>query len=162
MIWAQDSNGAIGYKNNLLFPLPEDLKYFAQQTKNSVVVMGRLTWDSLPDKNKPLPNRTNIVLTRSSVKFDDDVEIYSNFQSVKEKYNKDTVWIIGGSQIYKSLLSFADELYVTQIYEKAKNADVFAPSQENIDKLFKLSEQSNMMTSAYKNIPFQFKIFERI
>lgn len=162
MIWAQDLNGAIGYKNDLLFPLPEDLKYFARQTKNSVVVMGRLTWDSLPEKNKPLPNRKNIILTRSLLKIEEkNVEIHTHFDNVLQTYRNENIWIIGGSQIYKSLLEYADRLYITQICERAHNADVFAPSKEKIDELFKISEESDTMISAYRDVPFQFKTFER-
>lgn len=162
MIWAQDLNGAIGYKNDLLFPLPEDLKYFARQTKNSVVVMGRLTWDSLPEKNKPLPKRKNIILTRSPLEIkEENIEIHTDFNNVLQKYKNENIWIIGGSQIYKSLLEYADRLYITQISERAQNADVFAPPQDKIDELFKISEESDTMVSVYRDIPFQFKTFER-
>ena len=83
LIWVQDENGGIGKKGKLPWHIPEDLMNFKQITLNQVVIMGRITWDSL--SIKPLPKRRNIVLSHS--KFD-EVECYASVENCLKKQNK--------------------------------------------------------------------------
>lgn len=120
MIVASDSSGAIGCNNKLMWHLPEDLKYFKEQTNNSNVIMGRKTFESL-DMPDGLPNRFNFVITNNK----DKVKHTSNnvlFVSLKEmKYligfnPLETFWVIGGSQIYHELIDNVSELHHTLVY----------------------------------------------
>lgn len=130
-IVAVDKNWGIGKNNDLLFSIPEDMKFFRSTTLNKVVVMGGNTLRSFPNGN-PLKNRTNIVL---STKIDREdcivVRSYSELFEIIKKYPTDEVFIIGGASVYKEMLPFMDEILVTKV-EADGNADVFF---ENLDKL---------------------------
>ena len=130
LIVAVDENWAIGKEGDLLEKISEDLKRFKELTTNNIVVMGRVTFDSLP-KKRPLPNRKNIVLTRDKTLVIEGVEIcYTVDELLKmiEKEEKD-VFVMGGEKIYKSLLPFCKKAYVTKIYN-SYDADRY---MENLD-----------------------------
>ena len=147
-IAAVDSNYGIGYKGELLFNIKEDLKRFKELTTNNIVIMGRKTWDSLP--NKPLPNRINIVVTRKTDSIGDansnvfylDLENAKDFLSNENRKN-DNVFVIGGGQIYKELLPYCDRIYLTRAYKSFENVDAYFPDI-NIDNDWKLSESSDI------------------
>ena len=108
IIVAYDKNLAIGKDNTLVWRQSEDLKRFKRLTSGKTVVMGRKTYESI---GKPLPNRRNIVLSRQNINIE-GVEIIDSFDSL----NKDEdIFIIGGGEIYKNFIIFADRLYVTEI-----------------------------------------------
>lgn len=133
-----DKNWGIGYKNDLLVRIPEDIKFFREKTTNSIVIMGRKTYDSLPVK--PLPNRLlNIVVTSKINKMceeDDNGAILATMDFVKiylETLPKDSqanYYIIGGGQIYKELLPYCDTVYVTKINHTYQNVDTYFPNLE--------------------------------
>jgi dihydrofolate reductase len=130
LIVAVDENWAIGKEGDLLEKISEDLKRFKELTTNNIVVMGRVTFDSLP-KKRPLPNRKNIVLTRDKTLVIEGVEIcYTVDELLKmiEKEEKD-VFVMGGEKIYKLLLPFCKKAYVTKIYN-SYDADRY---MENLD-----------------------------
>ena len=113
LIWAQDSNGGIGKNGTLPWYISEDLKNFKKITSNSTIIMGRKTWDSLP--LKPLPNRRNIILSRTN---QDNVESYTSYNDCMVKLKKDNVekiFIIGGRSIYKLFFNIANFLHITKI-----------------------------------------------
>ena len=126
-IVAVDNNWGIGFNGDLLEHIPEDLKYFKQLTAGNVVIMGRKTWDSLP--NKPLPNRLNIVITSQKRENKENVK----FMSLKEAkqyaiINRPTnVFIIGGGNVYAQFINRVDKLYVTHIHHSWDDADTFFP-----------------------------------
>lgn len=132
-IVAADSNWGIGFNGNLLEHIPEDLKYFKQLTTDKVVVMGRKTWDSLP--KKPLPNRTNIIITKDYKKISDQGVMFYPLQGIKNfmqlQKNYLDFFVIGGGQIYKELLPFCDRVYVTKIYKEHENVDTYFPNLDN-------------------------------
>lgn len=108
IIVAYDKNLAIGKDNTLVWRQSEDLKRFKRLTSGKTVVMGRKTYESI---GKPLPNRRNIVLSRQNIDIE-GVEVINTFDSL----NKDEdIFIIGGGEIYKNFIIFADRLYVTEI-----------------------------------------------
>ena len=136
-IVAVDNNWGIGYNGDLLEHIPEDLKYFKTLTTDHVVVMGRKTWDSLP--KKPLPNRDNIVITRTTVPYTDNDAFFCDLEYLTShsknhlfRLSGNKEWfIIGGGTIYKELLPLCDRVYVTWICKDYENVDTYFP---NLDK----------------------------
>ena len=113
-----DKNRGIGFQGNLPWHLPEDLARFKKLTVDGVVLMGRKTWDSLPERFRPLPNRQNIVLTRDphSLKVPDGVQKSSSVEEgLKLADENKQIWIIGGGEIYRLALPFCTELYITDV-----------------------------------------------
>ena len=128
MIAAVGKNLELGKNNDLIWHLPNDLKYFKKITSGKTVIMGKNTFKSLP---KVLPNRKNIILTFSDDTEDlgNEVEIFHGIDEFLEAY-KDTqeeVFIIGGASIYKQFLKYADTLYLTEIDDTCSTASVYFP-----------------------------------
>ncbi|MDD2584775.1 MAG: dihydrofolate reductase [Bacteroidales bacterium] len=136
IIVATSLNNAIGRNNQLLWHISEDLKYFKKITSGHTVIMGRKTWESI---GRPLPNRRNIVISRSQNIFLEGAEVYSSLKDALKAANKsegpcgsqkidsEEVFIIGGGQIYKQALPIADKLYLTIVNETIEDADTFFP-----------------------------------
>lgn len=112
MIWAQDDNGNIGKNNQMPWHLPADFAYFKKQTTGKTIVMGRKTYDSL---GKALPNRKNIVLTRDEAFTLTDATVVHDKSEILALSKQETLFIIGGAQIYALFANDADRLYVTKI-----------------------------------------------
>ncbi len=132
-IVAVDSFWGIGKNNDMPWPrLKTDLQRFKSLTENSVVIMGKNTWLSLP--KKPLPNRENIVVS-SSLKDDFVVKISDTPETIIKKVQSVTnkpIWIIGGKQIYQQFLPFCEQVHVTKIQDSF-DCDVLFP----VDTLYK-------------------------
>lgn len=135
MILCIDKNGNIGKDNDLLFKMKEDMKFFRQQTQNSIVVMGYNTWLSLGEK--PLPNRLNIVLTDENIP---NIETSNHIFKVIDKYEKDErdIFIIGGAFVYNESLRLkvVDEILITVVPVEIADADtkVDLTLMEDFDK----------------------------
>ena len=131
-IVAVDKKWGIGKNNDLLFHLPEDMKFFRATTLGKVVVMGSNTLLSFPGGN-PLKNRTNVVLYPGGEKRDDCVIVESleELSAELKKYNPDDVFIIGGAMFYKTMLPYCSEVLVTKV-DADGGAEVF---YENLDAL---------------------------
>ena len=125
-----DINYGIGKKNDLLFSLPLDMKYFRETTKGHVVAMGRNTLISFPG-SKPLKNRTNIVLTGdTNENFEGTITVHTFEEfigKIKELSKTETVFIIGGASIYAQTLPYVDEVYLTKVNADG-GAEVFFPN----------------------------------
>lgn len=134
MIWAQTNHGVIGKDGGMPWTLPEDLAHFKRVTQGHPVVMGRRTWESFPDKYRPLPGRTNIVLTRragwastpeasGAVVRDrvDEALVEAQFSPGGEE-----VWVIGGAEIFQQVLEEANVAVVTVLNSDA-DGDTMAP-----------------------------------
>lgn len=137
IICALDRNRGIGYKDQLLCHLPNDLKRFKKLTDNSIVVMGRNTYNSiLTQLGKPLPNRISLVLTRDRGYQANHEDVYE-FNSINEvlydyeNHCTDDIWIIGGQQVYEQFLPYADNLYLTIINHEFENVDTYFPAISN-------------------------------
>ena len=115
IIAAINKDRGIGCKNKLLYDILEDRKLFRDLTLGKVVIMGRKTWLSLP--HKPLPGRTNVVVSRHTISLRKALELYKD---------KD-ICIIGGGKVYKQAMRYADELNLTVIHDNKKKADTFFP-----------------------------------
>ena len=143
MIAAVDSNWAIGNKNKLLISIPADMKMFRQETTGNVVVMGRKTLESFPN-GRPLPNRTNIVLTKKlDYEVKDAIVVHSMDELMEElkKYDTESIYIIGGETIYRQLLPYADTCHITKI-ERAYEADAYFPNLDN-DEEWEITAESD-------------------
>ena len=134
LIVAADRNWAIGKGGDLIYSIPEDMKYFRRMTTGKTVVMGRKTLESFPG-GKPLPKRVNIVLSRGQVR--DDCIIVRSYDDLKtEMKNRENedVFVIGGGEIYRELLPYCHEALVTKV-DAVGNADTFFPNLDE-DKNF--------------------------
>lgn len=117
-IFAISKNGVMGCDGDLPWNYPEDLQRFKDRTMGHPIVMGRKTWESLPVQ--PLPGRKNIVLTKNSEYTDDRCVVYNDLKPVIYDHPNDTIYVIGGSQIFQEYLAFADKLdicYIDKEYE---------------------------------------------
>lgn len=134
VVWAQTSTGVIGKDGGMPWRLPEDMRHFTRLTAGHPVIMGRKTWESFPDQYRPLPGRTNIVITRQeewggtpaaegaiAVKSLDDALLESQFAPGHEM-----VWIIGGGNIYAQSMDLANVAVITTI-DATTEGDTFAP-----------------------------------
>ena len=138
MIAAIGKNRELGKGNDLLWKIPDDLKRFRSTTKGHPCVMGRKTYESIVAiLGKPLPNRTNIVVTHDANWIHEGVfpvsSIEDAIQLAKRKPGGDEIFIIGGGQIYELGISYADKLYLTLI-DDSKEADSFFPEYQHIFK----------------------------
>jgi len=118
LIAARTKNNVIGKNNDLPWHLPDDMRYFMETTKGHHVIMGRKNYDSIPEKFKPLPHRTNIVVTRQ-VNFRApgciEVNTFEKGIDIARSNGEVETFIIGGAEIYTLGFSIADKLYVTEI-----------------------------------------------
>ncbi|MBP5798713.1 MAG: dihydrofolate reductase [Prevotella sp.] len=128
IIAAVAKNGAIGYKNKLIYWLPNDLKRFKALTTGHTIIMGRNTYLSLP--KGALPNRRNIVLSRSAKAFE-GCDVYSSLEEALTHCTPDEdIYIIGGASVYRQALKIADRLCLTEIDDTPAEADTFFPSYD--------------------------------
>lgn len=118
---------AIGYKNRLLYAIPSDMTRFRMLTTGHTIIMGRKTFESLP--NGALPNRRNIVISKTREQIA-GCEVYTSLEEALEARKEaaeDECFIIGGASIYEQALPFADKLYLTIVEKEPEHADTFFP-----------------------------------
>ena len=128
LIYARAANGVIGNNNTMPWHLPEDLAHFKRLTQGHPVIMGRKTWDSLPPRFRPLPGRTNVVITRQPDWQAAGAAAASSLaDALKLCAQAEEVWVMGGAQIYAQAEPFANRIEVTEIAQDFEG-DVFAPS----------------------------------
>lgn len=126
MIWAEARGGVIGRRGEMPWHLPEDLAHFRRATTGSPVIMGRRTWESLPERFRPLPGRENVVVSRDSEFVASGATVVQSLNAALDAVSG-RVWIMGGGQLYRAAMSYADELLVTRIELDVSDADTFAP-----------------------------------
>lgn len=127
-----DKNWGIGIGDKLLNHIPADMKFFKETTTGNVVVMGRATFMTFPGP-KALPNRINIVLTNDKNWQVPDVIVCHSLDELficLEKYDSDSIYVIGGSSVYEQLLPYCNTAYVTKV-DSEKEADKFFPNLDN-------------------------------
>ena len=147
-------NLELGKNNDLIWHLPNDLKYFKKVTSGKTVVMGRRTFDSLPGV---LPKRRNIVLQRKNKNKIEGVEIFHDIESVLEAIkNEEETFIIGGASIYKQFLEYAKRLYLTEVDSECKDATVYFPV---FDK--KLYKKKILGKNIDNGINYKFCLYEK-
>ena len=111
LVWAQSTSGVIGRDGGIPWRPPEDQARFKELTMGHTVVMGRLTWESLPAKVRPLPGRKNVVLTRQADYMADGADVVTTLEDAVDG----ETWVIGGEQIYKLALPIATRCEVTEV-----------------------------------------------
>lgn len=127
LIAAVASNGAIGRNNALLWQLPEDMKFFRETTRGASVVMGRKTWESLPSRFRPLPDRRNIVVTRQKDYLAPGAEVACSLEQALALAEQEPTFVIGGAELYALALPRARRLLLTEL-AVAPEADTFFPT----------------------------------
>lgn len=142
MIAAVGPNLELGSHGNLIWHISADLKNFKLITSGHPVIMGRKTWESLP--KRPLPGRTNIVLTRGEHSFKGAMTAHSPEEAIALCSDEETPFIIGGEEIYKLFLPLATQLYITHIDSDVdKEVDAWMPEYRNSWTLAEYSDWHN-------------------
>lgn len=127
LLFAMDKNRLIGANNDLPWHLPNDLKFFKEITTGNTIIMGRKTFDSI---GRALPNRKNVVLSRTASQLPEDVELIQDIDVILKWNNEnpnEEYFVIGGGGLFEQILPFADRMYVTLIDEEF-NGDVYFPA----------------------------------
>ena len=155
IIVAHDLNQGIGTDNKLPWHCAEDMAYFKSLTignNKNAVIMGRKTWDSIPEKFRPLPNRQNIVLSKSETSFKNAQSATSFDNALELAKQAQKVFVIGGAQIYAEALNHNDckVLHITKIFKRF-NCDTFFPNYMNS---FKCIFASNIWVNKSVNCGF--------
>lgn len=145
IIAAIGKNNELGKDNDLIWKFKEDTKFFKETTMGHPIVMGRKTFESLP---KVLPGRKNIVISRSEI-INNEIEIYKSIKDFLIKYKEynEDVFIIGGAMIYNEFIDIASKLYLTEIEDECKGADVYFPTfnKNDFDKeIISFKEENNI------------------
>ena len=135
IIVAACENNAIGANNDLIWRLPIDMKFFKDKTKGHHVIMGRKNFESIPHKYRPLPNRENIIVTRSKEYKAEKCLVTNTLEGaieIAKKNNEKEPFIIGGGEIYKLAIekNLVDRIYLTRVHHKF-DGDTFFPKLSN-------------------------------
>lgn len=132
LLLAMDRNHVIGLNNDLPWRLPKDLRFFKEKTTGNTIIMGRKTYESM---GGALPNRRNVVITSSENPFPENVHVIRNLESIRE-WDKESpneeVFVIGGGNIFKQILPFADRMYITWI-DQDFDGDTYFPEFSEVD-----------------------------
>jgi dihydrofolate reductase len=166
LIVAMSKNGVIGNNNKLPWYIPEDLVNFSELTKGHIIIMGRKTFESLP--NGPLKNRLNMVLSRTiynNNNFDENVlfttmDYLNTILKLHQKHNQ-KVFIIGGSEIYNIFIEHCNKLHITMVDEIIDGDSYFPFDKEYLRTYYKLVNKSEILYSKNKNIPYQYLSYIR-
>lgn len=157
IIVAAAENQAIGKDNQLLCHLPNDLKYFKKLTSGHCILMGRKTFESI---GRPLPNRTNMVLSRSGFKADSVLSFNSLSAALATaaKMGEEEAFVIGGDSIYNQALPLANRVYLTRIHHEF-DADAFFPALNPNE--WELKSNEEFPSDEKHNFPYSFQVWER-
>jgi dihydrofolate reductase len=130
LVWAEAHGGVIGAAGGMPWHVPEDLAHFREVTMGAPVIMGRRTWESFPDRFRPLPGRRNIVVTRNPRWAADGAEAAESLDAALGLVRgAATAWVIGGGELYRAAIGRADVLEVTEL-DLVVDGDTRAPSRE--------------------------------
>lgn len=154
IIAAVGKNLELGVRGGLIFHIPEDMKFFRETTTGHPVVMGRKTFLSI---GRALPERTNIVVTRGGSDLPEGIEIVNDVEKFIEEFrdSDEEIFVIGGGEIYRKFLPFANKLYLTEVEAEAE-ADTFFPefSRENYT-------QEILSSGEYEGLKYRFVKYTR-
>lgn len=161
MIAAVAENRVIGKDNDLVWSLPDDMKFFMTKTSGHNIILGRKNYESLPKKYRPLPNRVNIIMTRNDqYKAEGTTVVGSLPEAIQkaEENGEDEVFIIGGGEIYKLGLDVADVMYITEIKAEFEG-DAFFPEYDK--SVWKEVERIQHSKDERHDYAFDFVTYER-
>lgn len=159
VIAAVDNHWAIGYQGSLLVRIPSDQKMFREMTEGKVIVMGRKTLETFPQK-QPLKNRINIVLSRNegyTVKGALVVHSIKELMEELKKYDEEDIFVVGGSSVYEQLLPYCDTAHITRI-DYAYQADAYFPNLDTMPE-WELTADSDEQT--YFDLEYYFLKYQR-
>jgi len=148
LIFAVDSNWNIGYDGDMLFKISEDLKRFRSLTEENIIIMGRKTFESLPDK-KALPNRINIVITKDKDYQGEGATVVHSLEELfplLKKLNPSNdmkSFVIGGGNIAKQMIPYCNKAYITKIFKAFEDADTFIPNLD-LDNEWRIVKESEV------------------
>ncbi len=154
LIAAIADNNVIGHENTIPWRIPEDMRRFKEATTGKTVLMGRKTWESLPEKYRPLPGRKNVVVTRQkNFLFPDGVFHFTSIEDALRACANEDVMVIGGAEIYRQTMPLADALIITRVHQTVEG-DVFFPEIDPQTWKESLREEHNGFTFIeYVRIP---------
>ena len=153
---AAAENNAIGKDNQLLWHLPNDLRFFKRTTTGHTVVMGRKTYESV---GKPLPNRRNIIITRQAgYKVAGTEVVHSLSEALERCADEEEVFIVGGAEIYRQALPLLDRIYLTRVHAQPEG-DSFFPELD--DEAWKLVAEERHSADERHAYSYAFRIYER-
>ena len=137
LIVAMDKSRGIGKNNDLMWHLPNDMKFFKKTTTDHIVLMGRKNFESIPEKYRPLPNRENVILTRNESFSAEGCTVINSLEECQEMYSafdERTFFVIGGGEIYRLAMEkgMIDEMIITHVNHNY-DADTFFPAFELCD-----------------------------
>lgn len=155
IVAAQGSNRVIGVGGDLPWHLPSDMRHFRELTTGHPVVMGRKTYESLPERFRPLPGRRNLVLSSNPAYAAAGAEVFGSLEEALEACDR-SCFVIGGGQIYEQAAALADRIYLTEV-EAAPAGDTFFPPLFAED--WRLAEESERIVE--NDHAFVFRTYER-
>ncbi len=155
MIAAIGEKNELGKDNDLLWYLPNDLKFFKQVTTGKTILMGRKTFESLP---KLLPNRKHIVLSKYNNEFPNEVTVYKNKEDFINDYKatNEEIFVIGGGAIYKLFINDVSDIYLTEVDANDNTATVYFPNFNKEEFNRELIDEDS-----YNNISFKHVLYRR-
>lgn len=157
IIVAVASNNAIGRRNQLLWHLPGDMKYFKETTTGYPVIMGWMTYQSI---GRPLPRRKNIVISIFPwPEAPEDVVVVESLAEAYEKAESERVFVIGGAYTYAEAMESADSLYITHVHDAPEDADVFFP--EINPEIWEEVSRSEVHIDSVSGIMYHFSVYHR-
>ena len=163
LIAAADEDNVIGIGNTLPWDLPADLKYFREKTKGHIVIMGRKTFDSIVEKlGHPLPDRRNVVITRSGDLYAGDYDMVSSMDEaieLAERAEVEEAFVIGGQQTYEIALPFANRIYLTRIHQHFEGDKFFPEIPANDWTIVKEERHEADPKNPYA---YTFKVYEKV
>jgi len=153
---------AIGRANTLPWHLPEDLRYFRAMTKGKTVIMGRKTWESLPEAFRPLPGRHNIVVTRDAHYAASGATVVHSLAAAATAAGEEEAFIIGGAELYAQALPLAKRLLLTEIDLDIADADAFFPEFSSREWREISRDAQHSASGDGPALDFAFVVYERI
>lgn len=162
IIVAVDENNVIGKDNALIWHLPADMKFFKEKTTGHSVITGRKNYESIPEKFRPLPNRTNIIITRQKNYHAPGAIIVGSIDEAIEKAKQtgdEEIFIIGGAEIFQQSMHLTDKLYLTKIYHSFEG-DVYFPMINSNE--WKETEYKKGIVDEKNKYPHDFFVYEKI
>jgi dihydrofolate reductase len=155
MIAAAASNGVIGVNNRLPWRLPADMAYFVSQTKGKPVLMGRKTFESL---GKPLRDRTNVILSRTLNEVPEGCMIVRSVEEALEPFKEQELMVIGGEEIYRQVLPYANRILLTEI-DREYEGDAYFPVFDRT--VWALVSRTPGIRDEKNDLPYAFSVYQR-
>lgn len=159
LIGAASDNGVIGKDNWMPWDLPAELAYFRTITRGKPVIMGRKTYDAV---GRPMPGRHNIVVSRNKDLNIPDVDVAGSVEEAIERARQDDmdeIFVIGGEQIYKAAMPYADRIYITRVHATIDGGEAFFPEFDESE--WNLTKNERHEPDAENNLAFTIMVYER-